>query len=73
MLKLFERENMKNEKTKNPAAVALGRLGGLASRGVPKPTSGFATPEVLKKAMETRRKNKARKDLEKVLDDETKN
>jgi len=54
------------DKEKNPAAVALGRLGGLASRGTKKPTAGFGTKSVLEKAMKTRMKNKAKKELEKL-------
>jgi hypothetical protein len=53
------------KKRKNPAAVALGRLGGAANLGQSRPNNGMANPAVLAKAHKAlalaRLKNKSRK------------
>jgi hypothetical protein len=50
---------IKNPTNKNPAAVALGRLGGLAGKGVARPKSGFGNPEVQARALATIAKGRA--------------
>jgi hypothetical protein len=53
--------NNSQPRKKNKAAQALGRKGGKAR--VPK---GFASPEVMAKALETRRTNREQKRLQKL-------
>ncbi len=45
---------IKNPTNKNPAAVALGRLGGKAGTGKSRPGAGFGNPEVYAKSLATR-------------------
>lgn len=53
---------IKNPTNKNPAAVALGRLGGKAGTGKSRPGSGFGTPEVYAKSLATRMRKKAERE-----------
>lgn len=50
-------------KKKNPAAVALGRMGGKANV-----SKGFSNPDVMRKALETRRLRAAKKKNENSVD-----